>query len=162
GNIVMILPVLQELRAKYPDVEVDFLTLPGNAALLERSGLVRRVLSVDVKSFPRFVRSVLALLGALRHSGYDTVLDFEQFAKLSGMFAFFPGARECVGLTPEGQSRGRLYTPRVAHTDSDHTVDVFMRLVAPFGVRAGHAPASRLPIAPADAARARAWLATAA
>jgi heptosyltransferase-2 len=162
GNIVMILPALRALRAAYPDVEVDFLTLPGNAALLEQSGLVRRVLSVDVGGVWRFARSVVRLLGGLARGGYDTVLDFEQFLKVSGVFAFMTGARERIGLDTEGQYRGWLYTTRIAYTDSEHTSDLFLRLVAPLGVRAGEAPPWRLPIPPEARARVQALLAGAA
>jgi hypothetical protein len=79
GNIAMILPVLREVQARWPDVEIDVLTLPGNATLLAQSGVVRRVLSVDVTTTPRFVRSVWRLFGELLRGGYDVVLDFEQF-----------------------------------------------------------------------------------
>jgi ADP-heptose:LPS heptosyltransferase len=160
GNIVMILPVLRELRAAFPGVEIDFLTLPGNVALLEQSGLVRRALTVDVTSFARFVRSVATLLGVLARGGYDTVLDFEQFMKVSGVFAFMTGARTRIGLNTEGQHRAWLYTTRVAYTDSDHTTDIFLRLAAPLGVRARRASAWRLPVARETRERVRTMLGT--
>src|SRR5437762_1122474 len=53
GNLVLILPTLAALRAAVPEVEIDFLTLRGNEALLEQSGLVARVLTVEVATFPR-------------------------------------------------------------------------------------------------------------
>jgi ADP-heptose:LPS heptosyltransferase len=159
GNIVMILPTLRELRAAIPDVEIDFLTLGDNAFLLERSGLVRRVLTVDAKGAGRFLRSVLALVGSLRRARYDTVLDFEQFAKISGLFTHLTGAAECVGLNTEGQNRGWLYTTRVAYTDSDHTVDIFLRMIAPFGIHAGAAPPWQLPVTAEEREKARALVA---
>ena len=70
GNLVMILPTLAALRAAVPEVEIDFLTLPGNEALLEQSGLVARVLTVEVATFPRFARAVARLVQALRARGY--------------------------------------------------------------------------------------------
>ncbi|HZP40561.1 MAG TPA: glycosyltransferase family 9 protein [Candidatus Binatia bacterium] len=155
GNIVMILPALRALRRAFPEIEIDFLTLPGNAGLLEQSGLVRRVLTTDVSTLPRFARSLLALAGTLGRGGYDTVLDFEQFLKVSGVFAFLTRAPERIGLDTEGQQRAWLYTTRVAYTDSDHTVDIFLRLVAPLGVRADPDP-WHLPIAADERARARA------
>jgi ADP-heptose:LPS heptosyltransferase len=137
GNIVMVLPTLRALKEAFPDVEIDFLTLAVNAPLLERSGLVRRVLVAEMNTGGGFLRSMLALLGPLRRGGYDTVLDFEQFVKLSSLLAHLTGARECVGLNTEGQNRSWLYTTRVAYTDSDHTVDIFLRMIAPFGVTPG-------------------------
>lgn len=159
GNIVMVLPTLRALRDAFPDVEIDFLTLASNAPLVERSGFVRRVLSIDVNGVGRFVRSVAVLLGKLWRGGYDTVLDLEQFVKLSGVFAYLTGARECVGLNTEGQSRSWLYTTRVAYTDSDHTTDIFLRTVAPFGVTAVQGSTWRLAVREEERQRVRSLLA---
>jgi ADP-heptose:LPS heptosyltransferase len=161
GNIAMILPVLQELRAQWPDVEIDVLTLPGNTTLLVQSGLVRRVLTTDVATTPRFVRSVWRLFADLRRGHYDVVLDFEQFLKVSGIFGFLTRAAHRIGLNTDGQQRAWLYTTRIAYTDSEHTIDVFRRLSAPFGVGGPPASSWRLPV-PAEARQtARARLAAA-
>jgi ADP-heptose:LPS heptosyltransferase len=159
GNIVMILPVLRELRAAFPDVEIEFLTLPSNADLLRRSALVDRVHTLDVSSFPRFVRSVVVLMRRLRERRFDAVLDFEQFMKVSGVFAFMTGAAETIGLDTEGQRRGWLYSTRVSYTDSDHTTDIFLRLIAPFGVQPSNLGEWRLPVPAEDVARVHALLA---
>jgi len=150
GNLAMILPVLQELKATWPDLAIDVLTLPGNATLLEQSGVVRRVLTTDVATTVRFVRSVLRLFAELRRGDYDVVLDFEQFLKVSGIFAFLTHAARRLGLNTEGQQRAWLYTTRIAYTDSEHTVDVFRRLCAPFGVTGPRPTEWRLPV-PASA-----------
>ena len=158
GNIVMLCPTLHALRRNFPGVEIDFLTLPGNVGLLEQSGLVDRVLTVDVDTFPRFVRSVARLIRTLRARRYDTVLDFEQFLKVSGIFAFLSGARELIGFDTEGQRRGWLYTTRVVSADSLHTQDIFLRLGATLGLGDTKAPPWRLGVPEADRARVRALL----
>jgi ADP-heptose:LPS heptosyltransferase len=158
GNLAMILPVLEELKAIWPDVEIDVLTLPGNASLLQQSGVVRRVLTTDVSTTGRFVRSVWRLLQELGHGGYDVVLDYEQFLKVSGIFGFLTRAARRIGLNTEGQQRAWLYTTRIAYTDSEHTVDVFRRLSAPFGVEGPRPTAWRLPIPAAARQTARAQL----
>jgi ADP-heptose:LPS heptosyltransferase len=155
GNIALILPVLEALRRAVPGVEIDFLTLPGNTDLLTQSGLVRRVLTVDVKSFGGFLRSAARLPTELRQSGYDTVLDFEQFLKISTVFAFLTGAPRRIGLATEGQRRGALLTTRVAYTDTEHTAELYARLVAPFGVAWPPPEPWQLPVP--GAARAAAW-----
>ena len=142
GNIAMILPTVASVRGE-GEVEVDFLTLPGNRSLLEQSGLVSRVLTIDVASFGSLLRSVVRLLGQLRE-GYDAVLDFEQFMKLSSILASFTGAPALVGFNTDGQSRGWLYTHRVAYADTDHMADIFMRLAVPLGRETLPAPLIRL------------------
>lgn len=155
GNIAMILPTLAALReAGEADVEIDFLTLPGNISLLEQSGLVSRALTVDVTSFGAFFSSAMELLGRLGRGGYDAVLDFEQFMKLSGIFAFVTRAPVRVGFNTDGQARGWLYSHRVAYADTDHMADIFLRLTLPFGVSLEQAPTVRIPVDPADRAEA--------
>jgi lipopolysaccharide heptosyltransferase II len=150
GNIAMILPTLHAMRAVEPPCEIDFLTLPGNVALLRQSGLVREALTVEVGSFTAFLRSIARLGSALRRNRYDAVLDFEQFMKLSGILAFATGARARVGFNTEGQARGWLYTHRIAYADTDHMADIFMRIALPFGRAMLPAPRVRLAIDPAE------------
>lgn len=147
GNVALILPVLQALHRTHPGVEIDFLTLPGaNATLLQQSGLVRRVLVIDVGTVGRFVRGALALPARLAHGGYDTVIDFEQFLKISTIFAFLSGARRRIAFDTEGQHRTALATTRIAYTDTDHAAELFARLVAPLGVPAPAPGDWRLPV----------------
>lgn len=154
GNIAMILPTLAAMKADDPDIEIDFLTLPGNVTLLEQSGLVTRPLTVEVSGFGDFLGSVLGLYDALRGGDYDAVLDFEQFMKLSGIFAFATGASSRVGFNTDGQARGWLYTHRVAYADTDHMADIFMRLALPFGRAVHPAPHVKIAIDPGDRERA--------
>jgi len=153
GNIAMILPTLQAMRDG-GDCEIDFLTLPGNRELLQRSGLVRRALTVEVGGYASFLSSVGRLLGALRAGRYDAVIDFEQFMKLSGVFAFLTGAGVRVGFNTEGQARGWLYTHRIAYADTDHMADIFMRVAQPFGRAVVPAPRVRVAVSAEDRERA--------
>ncbi len=150
GNIAMILPTLAAMKRQDPDVEIDFLTLPGNVSLLEQSGLVSRSLTVEVAGFGEFVTSAIGLFNALRTADYDAVLDFEQFMKLSGIFAFATGSEARIGFNTDGQARGWLYSHRVAYADTDHMADIFMRLAMPFGLAIQPAPRVRVSIAPKD------------
>ena len=142
GNVAMLLPVLQALRQHFPAAEVDFLTLAGNVPLLERSGTVTRALGVDVGTLPRFLSSLAGALREVRRRRYDSVIDFEQFVKISAVIGFLTGARERIGFNTDGQRRGFLYTTRVVYTDSEHTSALFARLLRPFGITGALPPAS--------------------
>src|SRR5262249_60415146 len=138
-------------------VELDFLTMTGNVPLLERSGVVARAYGVDTSSAVRFVCTFFAALRIVRARRYDTVLDFEQFVKISSILGFFSGARERIGFNTDGQRRGFMYTRRVVYTDSDHMSGIFARLTRPLGVE-GPLPDVRLPLADAERRGARAFL----
>jgi ADP-heptose:LPS heptosyltransferase len=157
GNAIMLIPVLDAIRRRWPGVEIDFLTMPGNVPLLERSGVVTRAFAVDTASPGRFLGTLWAALRTVRARGYDTVVDFEQFVKISSIIGFVSGARERIGFNTDGQRRGFMYTRRVVYTDSDHISAIFARLTHPLGVD-GPLPEIRLPLADADRRAARDFL----
>jgi len=140
GNIAMLLPVLKAFRQKYPDAEIDFISLDENRSLLERSGLVDRVIAISGRSYVRLAWDLARSLVFLRRRGYDLVLDFEQFIKLSTVLAFLTGAPQRIGFNTDGQGRGGLYTTRVVYRDGDHMSQVFLRLLRPLGVELSPEP----------------------
>ena len=152
GNLVMIVPVLDALRRAAPGVEIDFLTLEANRALLARSGVVERIVGFEVRSYAALARSLWSALRTLRARRYDLVLDFEQFAKLSAIFAYASGAARRIGFDTDGQRRGWLYTTRVVYADGEHMRQIFLRLLLPLGIEASLRPPS-FAIQPAERAR---------
>ncbi len=134
GNIAMILPVLGALEHSLPNVEIDFLTLRENQSLLEHSGLVHEVIPLSTSGWAPLVRSLARAFCAIRRGQYDLVLDFEQFIKLSTIFAYVSGAPERIGFNTDGQRRGWLYTTRVVYNDADHMSQTFMRLLRPLQI----------------------------
>jgi ADP-heptose:LPS heptosyltransferase len=160
GNAVMLIPVLEAVRRRWPEVEIDFLTMPGNVPLLERSGVVAHAFAVDTSSLGRFLTTLVAALRTVRARRYDTVLDFEQFVKISSIIGFFTGAHERIGFNTDGQRRGFMYTRRVVYTDSDHMTAIFARLTRPLGVE-GPLPDCPLPVREEERRKVRAFLADA-
>jgi len=134
GNIVMLLPVIQAMKRRHPDAEIDFLTLEGNCTLLERSPVVSHVHTLSVSGLVPLILSTLRVVPALRQRGYDAVVDFEQFAKISPILAFLSGAKQRIGFNTDGQRREGLFTTRVVYTDSEHMAHIFHRLTRPLDV----------------------------
>ena len=134
GNIAMLLPVVAAFRSRYPDAEIDFLSLEENKSLLDRSGLVDNVVSVRGANYFALALDFVRTFFRLRSRKYDLVLDFEQFIKLSTILTFLTGAPQRFGFNTDGQGRGDLYTTRVVYRDGDHMSAVFLRLLRPLGV----------------------------
>jgi len=160
GNAVMLLPVLAAVKRRFPEAEIDFLTFVNNLAILERSGVVTRVLGVDVSTTSGFLRTMWDAVRTLHRRRYDVVLDFEQFVKVSTVLAFLSGARERIGFNTDGQRRGFMYTKRVVYTDSDHMSAIFARLARPLGVE-GELPVATLRLRDEERAKVRQFLAEA-
>jgi ADP-heptose:LPS heptosyltransferase len=142
GNLAMILPALGVLRRGLPDAEIDFLTLDENRPLLERSGVVSRVIGLKFDGYVGLIRSFRQVLRALRGRRYDLVIDFEQFIKLSAILSFLTGAPHRIGFNTDRQRRGWLYTTRIVYRDSEHMSRIFMRLLRPLEIDMAQAPVS--------------------
>jgi heptosyltransferase-3 len=134
GNIAMLLPVLDAAKRGFPGVEIDFLTLGENRSLLEHSRLVRKVIPLSTDDSGSLVRSLMNAYRVVRREKYDVVLDFEQFIKLSTIFAYLSGAPERIGFNTDGQRRGWLFTTRVVYSDNEHMSRTFMRLLRPLQI----------------------------
>jgi ADP-heptose:LPS heptosyltransferase len=158
GNMVILMPVLAAIRARYPDAEIDFMTMPGNTTLLERSGTVTNTIAVDTSTPARFLASFAGAMRRVRARRYDVVIDFEQFVKISCLIGYLSGAPERIGFNTDGQRRGFTYTTRVVYTDSDHMTDIFARLIRPLGIT-GPLPVPTLPLTERERGRADAFLA---
>ena len=153
GNVVMLLRVVQALRRRHPEAEIDFLTLEGgNVVLLERCPAVRRIHTLSVRGLGPLIASALRVIPALRRGRYDVVIDFEQFAKISAILAYLSGARERIGFATDGQHREGLFTTRVVYTDSEHMAHIFHRLTRPLDV-SPELPAADIRISDAEQAR---------
>ena len=135
GNIVMILPTIKALRKHYPEAQLDMFTLFTHQEVLIHNPWVDNVHFLDDRNFFAFLVTYLRNVFKLRREGYDVVLDFEQFAKTSSVFALLIGAGERIGFDTPGQGRGIAYTRRVAYMDYKHMVETFFRIAKAAGAK---------------------------
>ncbi len=134
GNLVLLLPVFRALRARYPGARIELLTLSRNRDILEGVEDLDRVHFVEDRSLAAVAWSYLRALRAVRRARPDLVVDFEQFARASAVFAFLSGAPHAVGLETPGQGRGALYHARVPYDDAKHASETFLDLARAAGV----------------------------
>ena len=95
GDVVLATPLVESLRAAYPDAAIDFLVRKGNESLLTGHPHLRRVLVFDKKNK---LHSALSLIKTLRSERYDLVINLHRFAS-SGVIAALSAARETRGFS---------------------------------------------------------------
>jgi heptosyltransferase I len=102
GDVVQTLPVLNKLRRRYPQAQIDWLTMPTAAELLAHNPAISNVIEFPREELaapwqPAALRTGAALAGKLRRAGYDLVLDLQgQFR--SAVFARLAGAPVRIGF----------------------------------------------------------------
>jgi heptosyltransferase-3 len=130
GNVMMILPAAYAIKEKYPDVEIDFLTLVSNKEVSEAINIYNQIFTIDASNFIKFIITALSNLMILRKRKFDLIIDFEQFARFSALLSFIIGkGKSAVGFNTKGQYRHFLYDRHFPYQDDVHTVKLFFKLV---------------------------------
>ncbi len=134
GSVVLLHPLLERARQRWPDCEVWLVTFEESREVVALLGSIapERVLTISTRGPWRFVTSVLRVLAQVRALDFDAVVDLEFFARFSALFAYLTRARSRVGFHPfhsEGLYRGDLLTHRVAYNPYLHTGHAFLTLL---------------------------------
>jgi heptosyltransferase I len=102
GDVIHAIPVLNKLRRRYPNAQIDWLVTPPIAELLQHNPAISNVIefSRDDWSAPwtltPFVSSA-RLIATLRAAEYDLVIDLQGQMR-SAVFAFASGAPVRIGF----------------------------------------------------------------
>ncbi len=138
GDVVHALPVLETLRAAFPDARIDWLVEQQWQELVELHPALTNVIPVDTRAWRRapFKRStwkeLRSTLRALRRGRYDVALDLQGLYK-SSLLAFAGGVKKRLGfdvssLKEPGASI--FYTGQVAQPGAEHVVEKNLALAA--------------------------------
>lgn len=124
GDVVLTTPVIDALRAKFPDARIDFLVEPAAAPVLEGYPGLNDVLVFD-KAMVRWVRDI-------RRRRYDWVLDFMCNPR-TAQLSWTSGAAVRAGFAVPVW--GWVYNRRVPRGGPDcYAVDYKFRLLTALGV----------------------------
>jgi heptosyltransferase II len=140
GDAVLIVPALRALKERFPSARVTVLAERRNAGVFQLTPAVDRLLLYDTPS---------QLISAVR-GGYDTVIDSEQWHRLSAVIARLTRAPLSIGFATN--NRQRLFAHRIAYSHEKYEAFSFFDLLKPLGIAPGVLPVPFLSV-PAEAAR---------
>ncbi len=106
GDVLLSTPVLPNLRAYFPEAEIDYLTLIKNRDILMDNHYINRVLTYDMRIDKSF-----DLLRHIRHKGYNLVIDLFGNPR-TALLTWITGAKYRVGF----RFRGRNYAYNIKQT----------------------------------------------
>ncbi len=129
GDVVHALPVLNGLRRRYPDAQVDWLIAPPYAPLIEHHPALSRTVIFDRRLYGRIGRSpqaalaFIAFLKDLRGRRYDLAIDLQGLFR-SGFLTFASRAPVRVGFRRAREFAALFYTHYLEEHDTEaHAVD---------------------------------------
>ncbi len=102
GDVLQTIPILDELHAKFPKAQIDWVVEPSPAALLEAHPHLNRVLVVDTQKWRRgllrYRFEMFNFVRELRKTTYDLLFDLQGNAK-SGLITLLSRARCKAGYS---------------------------------------------------------------
>lgn len=132
GNIFLILPSAKILKDRFKNLTIDLITLSSNKGIVEHVDIIDGCLYIKDDSFFSSLMSMFYIIYKIRKENYGVVIDFEQFALVSTIFAFFSRAFS-IGFKTSFSSRHLLYSQTVDYIEDRHTEDIFKTLLEPIG-----------------------------
>ena len=136
GDVILLLPALASLKAKFPNSEVTLLTGHRCAPIAELCPYVDDVLSVDrlaMRDGPpwRALSRMSSLIRDVRRRHFDLVVDFHSFRE-TNLLAWLSGAPMRIGMKRyKAPFLGFCFnSPPVAEDKSLHVAEMFQKVVA--------------------------------
>src|SRR4051812_43053396 len=118
GDVILATAVVESLHKKFPLAAIDFLVRKGNESLITGHPFLREVIIFD-KS--KKIKNLFALIGKIRKTRYDLVVNIQRFAA-TGIMTALSGAKVTVGF--EKNPMSAFFSRKVPHNvDGPHEVE---------------------------------------
>jgi heptosyltransferase-2 len=122
GESILVLPMLRELKKRFPDAEITVFCTKGNAGVFKGQGFVGKVRVVWTKDLPG--------LAVKEKGAYDVCIDTEPHFNISAIIASIIG-KYAIGYSYG--ARGKLYDAPIEYNDKQHAVFTICDLLKPLG-----------------------------
>ena len=150
GDVVMSLPALRAIRARFPGAEITIIAGKPSAEIVEMSGHADAIMTVDRVALrdgfkPLSIWRIFQIVKDIRRRQFDFVIDLHSFSETNWM-GFFSGAANRLFARRPGRSLDFLANfdpkPPVDQNDpNQHLVDRYLDVLKPLGIK----DAPRLP-----------------
>lgn len=130
GDVILTLPMVQQLKKKFPDAEIDFVAIPKATGLLSHPAIAS-VIPYDKRNSQKGVRGILSFARLLRQRNYDIAIVPHRSLRSSLVVAL---SSIPVRIGFSNASGSRLFTSTVPYRPSDHEVERNNALLRPLGI----------------------------
>ncbi len=141
GDVVLSLPALSAVRARFPGARVTVAVGKPGVAVVELSGYADEVLGVDRValrdgSVPLSLLRIGRFVKDVRRAGYDFVIDLHSLSE-TNLLGYLSGARQRLYARRPGRSLDFLSNFRPAppvEDTSKHAIERYLDVIRPLGV----------------------------
>lgn len=133
GDVILTLPLLQEVKSHFPDAAVDFIAIPSSKSILENNPLIDYLYIYDKRQRDKGITAYLRLIKRLRGRRYDLALVPHRSIRSAGL-VFAAKIPRRIGFD---KSSGRfLFNTLLPYPRNIHEINRNLRLLTPLGIDA--------------------------
>jgi len=125
GSITLASSIFKNIRNKYKDTKIYFMTFRENKEILEILDLADKVLIIDPRNPVVLVKTIVQSLLFCWKERIDIAFDIEFYSKFSTMMSLFSGARWRAGFYLPKFWRNSLVNIPVYFNQSRHILEIF-------------------------------------
>lgn len=125
GSITLSSSIINNIRNKYKDTKIYFLTFRENKEILDILSLADKVMIIDTRNPLVLVKTISQSLLFCWKERVDIVFDIEFYSKFSTIMAFLSGARWRVGFYLARYWRNSLINVPVYFNNTKHILEIY-------------------------------------
>ena len=131
GDVILTLPLLQTVKAHFPEAQVDFLAIPAAGNILETHRDITDLIIFDKRGRDRGAGSFLRLMRRLRRKRYDLALIPHRSIR-SALLTAGAGITRRIGF--DRSAGAFLFHQAIPYPAGVHEINRNLHLLTPFGV----------------------------
>ncbi|PKP18891.1 MAG: hypothetical protein CVU05_12585 [Bacteroidetes bacterium HGW-Bacteroidetes-21] len=131
GSIVQATPLLQTLKASYPEARIIFITTPANVAIIQKTGLCHEIIVIRDKSIFTLLSSIFKALGRMWKLRIQVYFDLEIYSHFSSLMTTLSMARNRFGFyLRSGNYRMGIYTHMMFYNIKAPVSSVYLQMAS--------------------------------
>ena len=130
GDIILTTPLLRNLKERFPESKISFLTTPQGAEILSGNPCISDLIVYDKKGRDTGIIPFLKMAGRIKEEGFSLVVSPHKSFRTS-LLAFISGASRRIGF--DTASLSFLYADKIQYEKQLHEVDRYLQLMETLG-----------------------------
>lgn len=123
-SVLLLSPVVTNLRKKYPDAEIHFLTKKWLHTIYS-NGMFDKTYSLNTWWIFNAIKDFLFVPLKLMREKYDLVIDFEVVSYYTATLTFMINPKYSIWFKIIGKTKDKLYDFNVIYHESKHITEIF-------------------------------------
>jgi len=124
GSVILLSPVVNNLRKKYPQAEIHFLTKRWLHTIYDAS-VFDKVYSLNTWWILNAIKDFLSVPFKLMKESYDLVIDFEVISYYTAALTFMINPKYSIWFKIIGKTKDKLYDFTAIYHESKHITEIF-------------------------------------